>query len=70
MAKHDIIEDMNKIKFSFNPFNLNSITMAAGIAAVKDTWYLDSCVKKTVAAREQFKSGIGTYGISCHSLKG
>ena len=29
ISSKDIIEDMNKIKFSFNPFNLNSVTMAA-----------------------------------------
>ena len=63
VANRDIIEDMNKIKFSFNPFNLNSITMAAGIAAVKDTWYLDSCVKKTVAARERFKAALERMGF-------
>lgn len=39
IASKDIVSDMNKIKFSFNPFNLNSVTMAAGIAAVKDTDY-------------------------------
>ena len=49
ISSKDIIEDMNKIKFSFNPFNLNSVTMAAGIAAVKDTDYLNECVSRIVA---------------------
>ena len=44
IASKDIVSDMNKIKFSFNPFNLNSVTMAVGIAAVKDTDYLKECV--------------------------
>ena len=39
---------MNKIKFSFNPFNMNSVTMAAGIAAVKDTIYMENCVSEII----------------------
>ncbi|MGN0370083.1 MAG: histidinol-phosphate transaminase [Butyrivibrio sp.] len=63
VASKDIIDDMNKIKFSFNPFNLNSVTMAAGIAAVKDGGYLDSCVKQTIINRENFKAELEKSGF-------
>ena len=63
VAAKDVIADMNSIKFSFNPFNLNSITMAAGIAAVKDTYYFDSCVKKIVANREHTKAELEKLGF-------
>jgi histidinol-phosphate aminotransferase len=63
IASRDIIADMNSIKFSFNPFNLNSVTMAAGIAAVKDTYYLDKCITRIVTNREQFKSDLEKLGF-------
>jgi histidinol-phosphate aminotransferase len=63
IASKEIIADMNSIKFSFNPFNLNSVTMAAGIAAVKDTYYLDKCINRIVTNREQFKSDLEKLGF-------
>ena len=63
IASKEIIADMNSIKFSFNPFNLNSVTMAAGIAAVKDTYYRDQCINRIVTNREQFKSDLAKLGF-------
>lgn len=63
VASKEIIEDMNTIKFSFNPFHMNSITMAAGIAAVRDEAYLNDCVKKTIVVREQTKKDLEDMGF-------
>lgn len=66
IASKDIIEDMNSIKFSFNPFHMNSITMVAGIAAMKDEAYLNKCVTATKTNREHTKTsleGMGFYVI-------
>lgn len=63
VASKEIIEDMNKIKFSFNPFHMNTITMAAGIAAVKDTEYLEECVAHTIASREYTKTELEKIGF-------
>ncbi|MCR5546155.1 MAG: histidinol-phosphate transaminase [Lachnospiraceae bacterium] len=63
IASKEIVEDLNKIKFSFNPFNLNGLTMAAGIAAVKDTYYFDKCVKSIIENRENFKAELEKIGF-------
>lgn len=63
VASKDIIEDMNKIKFSFNPFNMNSITMVAGIASMKDEEYLKECVGKTIEVRENTKIELEKLGF-------
>ena len=34
-----LIADLNTIKYSTNPYNVNSATMAAGVGALKDTDY-------------------------------
>ena len=39
-----IIGDLEKIKYSTNPYNINRLTMAAGIAALKDNgYYMKNC---------------------------
>lgn len=39
-----LIEDLEKIRYSTNPYNINRMTMAAGIAAVEsDTYYKENC---------------------------
>lgn len=63
VASKDIIEDMNKIKFSFNPFHMNSITMVAGIAAMKDEEYLQKCVAATKKNRENTKVRLEEMGF-------
>lgn len=40
----EIIKDLEKIKYSTNPYNINRLTMVAGIAAIKDNdYYMDNC---------------------------
>lgn len=51
IAAKEIIEDMNKIKFTFNPFNMSDFALAAGSAAVQDTAYLEKCVRSVLATR-------------------
>lgn len=63
VAAKEIIEDMNKIKFTFNPFNLSSLTMVAGIASLKDEAYLRACVEKTIQIREDSKKELERIGF-------
>lgn len=44
IGSKDLIKDLNAIKFSTNPFNINAMTMAAGIGALEDDAYFrDNC---------------------------
>ena len=48
----DVIADLEKIKYSTNPYNVNSITSAAGIAALaEDDYYMENC-RKVMETRE------------------
>ena len=41
-----LIEDLNKIKYSTNPYNINRLSLLAGAAAVKDNdYYMANCRK-------------------------
>lgn len=39
VGSEQLINQLNKLKFSFNPYSINAMTMAAGIAAVADLNY-------------------------------
>ena len=44
IGNQQLISDMNTIKYSTNPYNVNRMTSAAGIAAVKDNdYYMNNC---------------------------
>ena len=47
-----LIADLNTIKYSTNPYNVNRMTSAAGIAAIDDNdYYMDNC-RKIIENRE------------------
>lgn len=52
MANPELITDLNRIKYSFNPYNLNTFSAAVAAESVKDVEYFKSCVSKIVKARE------------------
>ncbi len=46
IGSKELIEDLNRIKFSTNPYNINRLTMAAGVAALKaEAYYKENCNK-------------------------
>ena len=45
------IQDLNRIRFSFNPYNVNRMTLAAGAAALKDEAYFKECCGKIIKTR-------------------
>ena len=50
-AQKEIIDDLNKIKYSTNPYNLNRLTLVAGAAAIDDNdYFMDNC-KKIIETR-------------------
>ena len=51
-ANKALIADLKKIKYSFNPYNVNSMTAAAGIGALLDEEYFRSNVETIVKTRE------------------
>ncbi len=51
VACPELIADLNKIKFSFNPYNINSLTAFAGTAAIRDVEYFEGCVNNIINNR-------------------
>jgi len=59
-----IIEDMNKMKYSFNPYNVNSLTQIAGEAALDNEDYFIQKRKKIIETRENTKKRLENIGFS------
>ncbi len=64
IANDKIIRDLETIKYSTNPYNINRLTMAAGIAAIRDNgYYMNNC-RVIVANREYTTEALRELGFS------
>ena len=64
MGSEALIADLNKVKFSFNPYNVNALTQLAGTAALKDVEYFDKCRFEIIETREFTKQSLETLGFT------
>ncbi|WP_122646492.1 histidinol-phosphate transaminase [Enterococcus mediterraneensis] len=59
----DIIADLNRLKFSFNPYNVNRLTLALGTASLADQEYFEFCRKEIIENREAAKQEFRDLGF-------
>lgn len=52
ISNPELIADMCKMKFSFNPYNLNRLSIIAGKESVLDTEYFNRCISEIISNRE------------------
>ena len=63
IASPELIRDMNTIKYSTNPYNVNRMTQAAGLAALNDNaYYMDNC-KRIIETREYTAASLKALGF-------
>ena len=43
LGSPELIADLNRVKYSFNPYNVNRLSLLAGTAAVEDEAYFQAC---------------------------
>jgi histidinol-phosphate aminotransferase len=59
-----LIADLRAIQFSTNPFNVNAMTMAAGVGALEDKEYFESNCAKIIANREWTTAELAKLGFT------
>lgn len=64
IASKGLIEDLDLIKYSTNPYNINSMTMAAGIGALSDGQYTKANAETIKNNREYTKNELIKAGFS------
>ena len=69
IAQKEIIEDLNKLKFSFNPYNLNTLSIKAAAAAIADNEYYDEKIAKIVETRDKTQKQLEALGFKCTDSK-
>ena len=64
IANEAIIDDLEKIKYSTNPYNINRLTLAAGEAAVDSNAYYVENAKKIAQTREMTTAKLRKMGFT------
>jgi histidinol-phosphate aminotransferase len=59
-----LMRDLNTVKYSINPYNVNRMTQAAGVAAIEDDAYYRENANTTMAVREETKKQLTDLGFS------
>lgn len=70
VACPDLIKDLHIIRYSTNPYNVNRMTMAAGIGALADEEYFKECCTKIIANREYTTAALQKFGYKVFPSKG
>ncbi len=63
ISSKEIISDLERIKFSTNPYNVNRLTLVAGAAAIdSDEYFMDNC-RRIAKTRENVTNELETLGF-------
>ena len=69
IANKEIIADLEKIKYSTNPYNINRLSLIAGEMAILDNvYYMDNC-KKIIETREYTQARLKELGFEVTNSK-
>ena len=64
IGNEKLIADLNTIKYSTNPYNVNRMTAAAGFAALCETEWFETCVRTICENRETTKTRLQELGFT------
>ncbi len=69
IGAESLIADLQTIKYSTNPYNVNRMTAAAGLAAIKENeYYMENC-KKIIEVREKTREALLKMGFAVTESK-
>ncbi len=69
VGSKELIQDLNTIKYSTNPYNINKMTMAAGIGALLDEAYTKDNCEQICKNREFTKTSLEKLGFEVTNSK-
>ena len=58
-----LIADLNKIRYSINPYNVNALTQWIGAASIRDPAYFEACTRAIMAARTYTSEALCALGF-------
>ena len=63
IGNEKMISYLNDVKYSFNSYTMNQLTIELGAAAIADRAYFEDTTKKVVATRERTKKALRELGF-------
>jgi histidinol-phosphate aminotransferase len=69
VACPELIRDLNTIKYSTNPYNVNSMTMAAGVGVLSDEKYTRTNCASVIANRDYAMASLKELGFEMTNSK-
>ncbi len=69
IGSKEIIDDLNKLKYSFNPYNINTLSIKAAAAAIADNEYYNDKIARIVETREKTIAQLSEMGFTCTASK-
>ena len=64
LGSPELIAALNRVKYSFNPYNVNRLSIVAGAAAVEDEAYFRQCCAAVQSNREWFVGELEAMGFT------
>ncbi|MCR5387735.1 MAG: histidinol-phosphate transaminase [Lachnospiraceae bacterium] len=64
IGSKELIKYLNDVKYSFNSYTIDRVSMAAGVASVEDEAHFQSGIKKIISTRERTKVRLKELGFS------
>ena len=64
IGSETLIEDLRKIKYSFNPYNVGALPQAAAEAAIRDKEYFEKCTAEIARVRESTVNQLLALGVA------
>ncbi len=65
IGSKELISDLNMMKYSTNPYNINRMTMAAGLGIMEDPEYTENNCKTIIETREDTIKKLKDLGFIC-----
>ena len=63
LASEELIGDLNRMKYAFNPYNVNTLSILAAEAAMKDRDYFEECRKVIIKNRSVLTECLRSLGF-------
>lgn len=64
IASEEIVEDIEKVKYSINPYNVNNLTQAVGAEVLRNNDYYFEKIREICNTRKNFTKGLIKLGFS------
>lgn len=64
LAQPALIDDLERVRNSFHPYNINRLSMLAGVEAMKDAAYFEDCCQKIITTRQRTAQDLRELGFT------